>query len=80
MDIEHLSAFLGWCVIINIGILLYWSAFVMLLPNWTYRLSSQGFAMSQEQFGVIHYCMIGGFKFFILFFNVVPYFALRIIY
>lgn len=79
MDLITIMAFLGWCSIINIGIFIYWVAIVLLAPNWIYQWSNRFFTMSQEQFTVIQYCFMGAFKLFILLFNIVPYFALRII-
>lgn len=79
MSAEMLMAFLGWSAIINICILIYWSGFLLLAPKWIYRVSCQWFDMTEQQFSIIQYSFLGGFKLFILFFSVVPYFALRII-
>ncbi len=79
MNIELLAALLGWSAVINIGVLLYWSIILLLAPNWMYRVSTQWFAMSEQQFSTIQYCFLGGFKLCILFFNVVPYFAIKIV-
>jgi len=52
MNIELLAALLGWSAIINIGLLLYWSIILLLAPNWMYRVSTQWFAMSEQQFSI----------------------------
>ena len=79
MNIETLSSFFLWCFIINVGILLYWFAFIALARGFVYRLHSRWFKISEEQFNAIHYTMIGAFKIFIFVFNLVPYIALQIV-
>lgn len=79
MDIQFALDFLGWCSAINIGILLFWIYFLVLLPEWTYNYSCRWIAISEENFKSIHFALIGAFKLGLFFFNLVPYFALRII-
>ena len=79
MDIEMLTAFFGWCSVINLGILIYWVCFLRFCPNWTYEYSIKWISVSREQFNAIHFSLIGGFKLAVFLLNIVPYFALRII-
>ena len=41
MTVELTREFLGWCVLINVGLLLYWSFFIMFARNWVYRMHSR---------------------------------------
>ena len=41
MTMETVSAFLGWCTIINVGILIWWFLFVTVAHDFTYRWSSK---------------------------------------
>jgi hypothetical protein len=79
MDIETITATLLWCSLINYGILLLWFACFSLAYEWLYRLHSQWFLLSPEQFSSIHYSGMAFYKIVIAVFNLVPYIALRIV-
>ena len=79
MEISTIRAFLGWCSVINIGLLIWWVAFLIFAHDWVYRVHSKWFKLSVEQFDSIHYAGIAYFKVAVFFFNVVPYFALLIV-
>ncbi len=79
MELETIRAFFAWCSVINMGLLLWWALFLLLAHDWTYRLHSKWFKISIEQFDAIHYAGIAIFKLGVFMFNLVPYFALRII-
>ena len=70
---------LGWCATINIGLLLLWWLLFILAHDWTYRYHSKWFDLSKERFDAIHYAGMAIFKMAIWVFNLVPYFALRIV-
>ena len=79
MDLVSIRAFFAWCAVINIGLLLWWLVFVVFAHDWTYRMHSKWFKLSVQQFDACHYGGMGLFKLGIFMFNLVPYFALRII-
>ena len=79
MTIETIRAALGWCSIINIGILLWWFFAITVLHDWVYKFHSKFLKLSVERFDEIHYAGVMYFKIAVFFFNVVPYFVLRII-
>lgn len=79
MDIETIRSFLGWCAVMNMGILLYWMAFLLVAPNWTYRFQGRWIEVTEEQFKSMHFLLMGWFKLTIFFFNIVPYFALGLL-
>ena len=70
---------LAWCSVINIGLLLWWFLFFVQAHDWMYRLHSKWFKVSVEKFDSIHYRSMALFKASLLVFNLVPYFALRIV-
>jgi hypothetical protein len=72
------DAFL-WCFIINIGILLWWFLFFTLAHDWMYKIHGKWFKLSVDKFDTIHYAGMAFFKICIFLFNIVPYFALRIV-
>ena len=79
MTIELMRRVLGWCSIINIGLLLWWFLVLTLAHDWVYRIHGKWFKLSVERFDAIHYAGIAFFKIVIFVFNIVPYFALRIV-
>lgn len=79
MDISTLTTFFMWCTVINGGLLLLWTGFLLMTPDLVYRLQSKWFPMSRETYNVVIYSFVGLFKIFFLFFNAVPYLALLII-
>ncbi len=79
MNVETLTAFLGWCTLINFGLLLYWALFIIFAHDWTYRMHSRWFKLSTEKFDSLHYSLMGFFKMGVIIFNLVPYLALRIV-
>ena len=79
MDIEILRSTLGWCTVINVGLLLWWALFILLAHDLVYRLHSRWFKLSVEQFDAIHYTGMAFFKIMVLLFNLAPYIALRIV-
>ena len=79
MSIDMLIKFLGWCTIINLGLLLWWVFFISCVHDWTYRMHTKWLYVNLERFDAIHYAGIAYYKITIIIFNVVPYLSLRII-
>lgn len=79
MTIELLRNILGWCAVMNLGLLLWWALFFMFAHDFVYRLHGKWFKLSAERFDAIHYTGMAFFKIAIFVFNIVPYFALRIV-
>ncbi len=79
LSIDIFRDMLGWCTVINFGLLLWWALFFMAAHDWTYRLHTRWFRLTVEQFDTIHYTGLAFFKVFILLFNLVPYLALRLV-
>ncbi len=79
MTLEEIRATLAWCSVINIGLLLWWFVFIAFAHDWVYKMHSRWFNIPIEKFDAIHYAGIAFFKISIFLFNLVPYFALRIV-
>ena len=78
MTIDMTCSFLGWCAVLNIGLLTWWSLLFLLAHDWMFRLHGRMFKISVETFNSIHYAGMAAFKIGIFFFNLVPYLALAI--
>lgn len=79
MTTELLRSILGWCTVINFGLLLWWALFILLAHDWVYRMHSRWIKLSVEQFDAIHYAGMAFFKIIVFVFNLVPYIALWIV-
>jgi hypothetical protein len=79
MSMEMIRAALGWCTLINWGLLLWWWLFIAFAHDWVYRMHGKWFRITPEQFSAIHYAGMAYFKMAVFMFNLVPYLALRIV-
>ncbi|MDI6755124.1 MAG: hypothetical protein QME78_12120 [Thermodesulfobacteriota bacterium] len=68
-----------WCLIMNVGLLLWWFLVFSLAHDWVYRIHGRWFTLSEERFDAIHYLGMAMFKIAIFMFNIVPYIALLIV-
>lgn len=78
MDSATLQTFLGWCALINTGLLLGWWFFIWFAHDFVFRTHTRWFPMSRERFDAIHYTGIMILKLLVFVFVLVPYLALRI--
>lgn len=79
MSLEMLQSVLGWCVVMNLGLVTVWFLLISLAGNGLYELHSRWYPMSKETFFAIHYAGIAYSKMLVFVFNVVPYIALMIV-
>lgn len=79
MSIELIRAALGWCILINMGIFLWWFLWFLLARDFMYRMHGKWFKLSEEQFDTVHYAGMGFYKIGIWLFTIAPYLALHII-
>lgn len=79
MDIQMLTRFFMWCVIMNGALLVLWSTMLIFAPDLVYRTQRKWFPIPRETFNVVIYSFLGLFKILFLVFNVVPYVALLIV-
>ena len=79
MDLNTVTNFFMWCSLINAALLILWTLFFVFVPDFVYKTQSRVMPLKREQFDVAFYCLIGLFKIMFIFFNLVPYLALKII-
>jgi hypothetical protein len=79
MDVQLVTDFLLWCLILNYAVLLWWFAAFVFARSWIFKLHRRWFRFSEELFDSVHYTMMGIYKIGILLLNLVPYIALRIL-
>jgi len=77
MNIDLIREVLGWCALINYGILLFWFLFLSLAHDWLYHFHGKWFSLSIEHFDAMHYLSMAFYKLSIFLFFLVPYLVLR---
>lgn len=78
ITIEQVTAFLGWSSLINISILLVSTLAVVWCRGFAVRVHSKMFDLDPLTLPAMYFDYLGRFKVLVIIFNVVPYFALRI--
>lgn len=79
MDTHTLTTFFMCCTIINAGIFILWTVFLVFASDFVYRIQNKLFPIPRETYNVIIYSFLGLFKIVFLVFNVVPYIALLMV-
>lgn len=80
MTVDNVIAVLGWCMVINFGLMLFWMLAIWLMPNFVYRSQGLVTSMNREDLDRTLYQLMGQFKFAVIIFNLAPYIALRIVF
>ena len=79
MSMEMIRAALGWCTLINWGLLLWWWLFIAFGHDWVFRMHGMWFKkLSRETFDTIHYSGMMAHKVLIVFVYMIPYLVLRL--
>jgi len=78
MTIDTLTTFLGWCSIINIGLLLFSTIMMIVIRDFAIKLHSSLFGVNPEELPIIYLQYLGNYKVAIIILNIVPYIALKV--
>jgi hypothetical protein len=76
---DQLVTFLGWCTVLNYGVLLVSTFFIVLLGDFAKNLHGKLFKLRSEQLDAIYFVFLGNYKLAIFVFNLTPYIALKIL-
>ncbi len=80
MTLMEFERLLGWCILLNSSLLIWWFLFLVFAKGWVYRTQSRWFRISESRFFEIHYGAFVAFKLAIFMLMVVPYLALKIVF
>ncbi len=75
---ETIIEILGWCLLINFGMLLTVTIIIVTMKDRITKIHQRTFGLSETQLADIYFRNIGVYKILIIFFNLVPYLALKI--
>ena len=78
MTIFQIREMLGWCSLINIGLLLLMFVLVTLMRSFVYKMHSKWFPITESQFNIAIYSFFGFYKVVVYVFNIIPWIALSI--
>ncbi len=77
-DIQIVTSFLGWCTVINLGLLMF-SAFILVVFNLQIKtLHSKLMVIEPVGLNALYFNFLGNYKIAILILNLVPYCALKL--
>ncbi len=77
MNIDLIQAFLGWNLVIHIGMLLLVFLFTTLGRNWMLKMHQSMFGLAEDQLLKIYFFYIAIYKMLIIIFVLIPYLVLR---
>ena len=85
LDVELVMGFdvfvtqlLGWCTVINFGLLLLSTIALLIAGPWAERIHGKLFKLPSEELRPIYFRYLATMKLLWLFFNLTPYLALRL--
>ena len=78
MAMETWATFLGWCTVINIGVLLFSTVAIMIFKDPVVRLHSKLFGLNADDLPMMYFNYLGNYKIAIYMLNLVPYIALKV--
>jgi len=76
--IEVIREFLGWCSVINIGLLMLSSILIIAIRGPVSRIHAKMFDLDERGVRHAYFQYLGQYKIAIIVFNIVPYFALKV--
>ena len=79
LTLETLTAFFKWSAILNTSLLVLWGIMFLTASDMMYRMHKKWFMLSRETFDGRMYSFFGLYKSLLVFFNIIPYIALRLI-
>lgn len=78
MDMNEMTAFLGWCTVINLIIYILSVLFLVVFKQFTISLHSKLVGVDAAEFPPLYFTYLGNYKIGLLIFNITPYFALKL--
>ncbi len=77
-SIETLATFLGWCTVINFGLMAFGLVKLLLIRDWAIGVHAKMFGLDEAPVRASYFQYFVNYKIAILVFNLGPYVALKI--
>ena len=78
-SLETLTAFFGWCTVINIGILMVAALVLGLMRGTISQIHAKMFNLNEADLSRAYFQYLAQYKIAVLVLNLVPYIALKIV-
>ena len=78
-SMQTVREILGWCTVLNIGVLIFSALALMLVGSPIKQLHSKMFGVSEDDLSRAYFRYLSQYKIVILTFNLAPYLALQIV-
>jgi hypothetical protein len=78
-DLQTIREILGWCAVINIGILLIAALILLVAKRPIMSIHARVWDLSEEELPRIYFQFLAQYKILIWIFNITPYFALTLV-
>jgi len=78
ITIDTLATFLGWCSVINMAVLLFSTAILIMFKSFISGIHSKMFGVSPSSLLPAYFQYLGNYKIAIFMLNIVPYLALKL--
>lgn len=78
-SIDTLTAFFGWCTVLNIGMLSFTVFLVIVMKEQLIKIHTKLFGLDRENLQLVYFQYLGHVKIAIFMLNLMPYIALKII-
>ena len=77
-SIDTIREFLGWCSVINIGMLVISTIMLTIMRGWVVKIHASMTGVSETELPCLYFKFLANYKILIIMFNVVPYITLSI--
>lgn len=76
--IPILTSFLGWCLVLNIGLLMFSTIMIMLCKTWITKLHAKLLNMNEDALSIEYFRYLANYKVLVIVFNLAPWVALKL--
>lgn len=76
--LELLRSLLGWTLLLNLILLLFWSSMIKFAGDFVYKVHTAFIPLSRDQFHMAHYVSLAIYKLMLSLFVLMPWLALHI--
>ena len=78
MPIEQIAVLLGWCTVLNFGVLAFTAIVLTLFRKPVHGLHTRMSGLSTDELNKLYFQYMGHFKILWIVFNLTPYLVIRI--
>ena len=79
MNLEVLREFFGWCLMINLGIMVFSTVFLVLAGSWASNTHAKMFGLEATWIRQAYFTYLANYKIAVIVLNLVPWIALNLI-